>query len=63
MNRRWGPILPGCSEIVGFPRVALPLRAPRSLIGRGQAGGGRLGKRDWGSENVTMKVVCLLYYN
>ena len=37
MNRGWGPILPGCGEIVGFPRGESPAVRPSPLIGRGRA--------------------------
>ena len=61
LNWGWVPILPGCDEIVGFPRGETPAaRATRSDWPR--AGGeGALGRWDWGSENVGVKVICLLY--
>ena len=61
MNRGWGSMLPGCGEMVGFPRGATP--AARALIPDWPraSGGGALGQRDLGSENAGMNVFCLLY--
>ena len=61
LNRGWRYILPGCCEIVGFPRGATPAaRAspphwPRAGVG------GRLNQWDWGSEKARMKVICLFH--
>ena len=40
-NRGLGPILPEGGDIVGFPEGQFPPRAPRPLIGRGRAEGGK----------------------
>ena len=61
LNPGWESILPVCGEIVGFPEGQLQPRAPRPDWPRA-GGGGALGRRDWGSENAGMKVICLLYY-
>ena len=61
LNLGWEPILPGCDEIVGFPRGATPA-ACSSPPHWPRAGGGALGQWDSGSENAGIKVICLLYY-
>ena len=62
LNRGWGPILPVCGEIVGFPQGATPAaRASPSDWSRA-GGGGALGQWDWGSEIAGVKGICLLYY-
>ena len=41
LNQEWGPILSCCGGTVGgCPEGQLPPRAPRPMIGRGQATGG-----------------------
>jgi len=62
LSRGWGPLLPGCVGIVGFPRGAPPA-ARAAPPQRPRAGrGGRLGQLDLGSENAGIKVICLLCY-
>ena len=62
LNRGWGPILPVCGEIVGFPRGATPAARASPPDWPRAGAGGALGQWDWGSENAGMEVICLLYY-
>ena len=62
LNRGWGPVLPVCGEIVGFPEGATPAARASPPDWPRAGGGGALGQWDSGSENVGMKVICLLYY-
>ena len=58
----WVTILPGCGDIVGFPRGATPAARASPPHWPMAGGGGRLGQWDWDSENAGMKVICLLYF-